>query len=193
MITPEHLGRIVAAYGEQHPEEQELTAELQTGLERAQGDPADRKTLPGHFTASALVISRDCRRILAVHHALLKAWIQPGGHLEPDETTVQACAERECLEETGVQVIEPVFPGSNDVPFFVDSHPIPGNTKKHEPPHQHYDLRYAYYADDTLPLRAEDGGAIIDVAWLPIDSHMLDESARRSAQKLLHLLSHDTV
>lgn len=41
----------------------------------------NRKNFIGHFTASAFVISKDNRRLLMVHHNILKRYLQPGGIL----------------------------------------------------------------------------------------------------------------
>jgi ADP-ribose pyrophosphatase YjhB (NUDIX family) len=54
-----------------------------------------------HFTASAVVLHKDS--VLLVHHPRLKAWVPPGGHIEPNELPDEA-AVREVLEETGVPV-----------------------------------------------------------------------------------------
>lgn len=42
-------------------------------------------------------------KILLVKHKKLGAWLQPGGHVEPNETPYEA-AIRESLEETGIRV-----------------------------------------------------------------------------------------
>lgn len=54
-----------------------------------------------HFTATAYV-SVGGRTLLLWHHKL-RMWLPPGGHCEPNEDPVQ-CAEREALEESGLQV-----------------------------------------------------------------------------------------
>lgn len=53
-----------------------------------------------HFTASANVL-HDHERVLLVQHNKLKQWLQPGGHIDPNEDPAQA-AQREALEETGI-------------------------------------------------------------------------------------------
>ena len=54
-----------------------------------------------HFTATGFVVRRGS---IALHwHPKVKAWLPPGGHIEPNEDPVQA-VKREVLEETGLEV-----------------------------------------------------------------------------------------
>jgi len=52
-----------------------------------------------HFTATGFVVHED--RVLLHWHRKVKAWLPPGGHIEPNEDSVQAVL-REIREETGV-------------------------------------------------------------------------------------------
>ena len=54
-----------------------------------------------HFTATGFVVHAGS---VALHwHPKVKAWLPPGGHIEPNEDPVQAVI-REVLEETGLPV-----------------------------------------------------------------------------------------
>lgn len=53
------------------------------------------------LTAAGCLIHQD--RVLLVKHKKVGSWLNPGGHLDPDELPHQA-AEREFWEETGVRV-----------------------------------------------------------------------------------------
>lgn len=54
-----------------------------------------------HFTSTGFVVHR---RSVALHwHPKVKAWLPPGGHIEPNEDPVQA-VKREVLEEAGLEV-----------------------------------------------------------------------------------------
>lgn len=68
-----------------------------------------------HFCASAFIIDPNTRKILLVHHKKLHKWVQPGGHIEDNETPEEA-AVREAFEETGVKVklLGDRFPREND-------------------------------------------------------------------------------
>ncbi|MDD2392351.1 MAG: NUDIX domain-containing protein [Bacilli bacterium] len=56
-----------------------------------------------HFCASVFVINPENKKILLIKHKKFKKWVQPGGHIEDDETPEEA-ALREVYEETGVRV-----------------------------------------------------------------------------------------
>lgn len=62
-------------------------------------NPFSRSNLFGHITASGLVIEFD--KVLLIRHPYLGLWIQPGGHIDDDETP-ESAAIRETQEETGV-------------------------------------------------------------------------------------------
>lgn len=56
-----------------------------------------------HYCASAFVINPYDKKILLVKHADYDKWLQPGGHIEPNETPEEA-AVREVYEETGLKI-----------------------------------------------------------------------------------------
>ncbi len=56
-----------------------------------------------HFCASVFIINPVDKKILLVHHKGFDKWVQPGGHIDNDETFEEA-ALREAYEETGVKV-----------------------------------------------------------------------------------------
>src|SRR5258706_15780625 len=63
-------------------------------------DVRNRRTMPGHLTASALVFAPDRGSILLIHNRGLGRWLQPGGHLEAGEFPLEA-AGGEVAEEGG--------------------------------------------------------------------------------------------
>lgn len=56
-----------------------------------------------HFCASVFIINPDNLKILLVKHKKFKKWVQPGGHMEYNETPEET-AVREAYEETGIKV-----------------------------------------------------------------------------------------
>ncbi|MEG1048647.1 MAG: NUDIX hydrolase [Bacilli bacterium] len=68
-----------------------------------------------HFCASAFVIDPDSKKILLVKHKKFNRYVQPGGHIEDNETPEET-ALREVYEETGVKIklIGERFPREDD-------------------------------------------------------------------------------
>lgn|SRR5574344_826440 len=56
-----------------------------------------------HFCASAYIINPDDKKILLVKHKKFNRWVQPGGHIEDNETPEET-ALRETYEETGIKI-----------------------------------------------------------------------------------------
>jgi len=134
--------------------------------------------VPGHFTASAFVLSPARDALLLLHHAKLERWLQLGGHVEAGDATMLAAARREVLEETGLgQLIGEVLD-----PFDLDVHRIPGRAG--EPEHEHFDVRFLFRA-----AREEHRGSAesLDVRWFPLQElpdARFDESLMRAIRKL---------
>ena len=66
--------------------------------------------------ASAFIINPKDKKILLVKHGDYDKWLQPGGHIEEDETPEEA-AIREVYEETGIKItlIGEHFPREDDL------------------------------------------------------------------------------
>lgn len=128
-------------------------------LVRAVDEPLSRRNYdPGHFTVGAFVVAAD--RILLVHHRRMGIWLEPGGHVDPSDTTLETAASRELVEETaipGVLVGEGIFD--------IDAHPIPAG--RGEPPHYHFNIGFLFSADLVEPVAQED--EVHAVRWVPLD------------------------
>jgi len=144
------------------------------------GDPFSRRwESPGHFTASAFVLSPDEAQVLLIRHRKLQRWLQPGGHFEPDDVDVEAATRREVAEETGLSAMTPLHEGL----FDVDVHAIPAHGD--DVAHAHFDLRMAYRAE-TWSL--SDTDEVDDVRWVPLAdvAHMeTDASVLRAVGRLI--------
>ena len=111
--------------------------------------PFDQDADPTHVTSSAIVVGPA--GVLLLRHKRLGIWVQPGGHLEPDED-LAAAGLREAVEETGLDLSHPAD-GARLV--HVDVHP--GGRG-----HTHLDVRWLL-AGDGVP--APPPGESPDVAW----------------------------
>jgi 8-oxo-dGTP pyrophosphatase MutT (NUDIX family) len=100
-------------------------------------DPLSRDEPTAHFTASAFVVDATGGRTCLVEHAKLGRLLQPGGHIESADATVEAAALREAREETALELR--LHPGAPR-PFDLDIHRIPA--RGDEPEHLHLDVRY---------------------------------------------------
>lgn len=142
------------------------------------GDPTNRDRFdPGHFTASGFVVSPDGSSLLLIHHRRLGRWLQPGGHIDPEDPSPIVAAAREVEEETGV-VTEAVIADLIDL----DIHRIP--PRDPEPVHEHFDLRFAFRAlaaDLTVDDEVRDA---VWVRWDDLASYDVDESVFRGAAVL---------
>jgi 8-oxo-dGTP pyrophosphatase MutT (NUDIX family) len=135
--------------------------ERMTRLAAAAPDPWSR-SLPLHFTASALVVHPPSRRVLLRWHVKHELWLQVGGHGDPGESDPLAIARREAAEETGL----------------TDLVPWPDGTLRHvvvcyvrasasEPEHEHADLRYFLATAHPDAIRPEDDRS--PLRWLTVD------------------------
>ena len=68
----------------------------------ARPDGCLRACVPGHVTASALVIDSSAERVLLTLHPRFGRWLQTGGHCEDSDADITAAALREATEESGI-------------------------------------------------------------------------------------------
>lgn len=140
---------------------------------------------PGHFTASAFVLSPSCDSLLLVHHKKLGMWLQPGGHIEVIDEDPLSAALREVREETGLVELE-----VKSVVFDLDIHEIPawGTT----PAHEHFDIRSLFLAKSTEVVASTE---LHEARWFELaeiyssqsmllNGHATDQSVRRIARFL---------
>jgi 8-oxo-dGTP pyrophosphatase MutT (NUDIX family) len=173
-----HLGSLLARHTPADATEGAHLERMQALL-TAPGDVFSRDHFaPGHFTASAFVLSPDCRRLLLVLHGKLHRWLQPGGHIEVADRTVTEAARREVTEETGLLDVEVVGEGLLDV----DVHAIPALGPA--PPHEHFDVRVLFRARTELAVAGSDARAARWFEAAAIGDVESDTSVLRAVGKL---------
>jgi 8-oxo-dGTP pyrophosphatase MutT (NUDIX family) len=163
MTIPELLRAYVAA---DEREEADRCAMLRLADELAQ--PLSRDEPRAHFTASSFVIDERAEHVCLVAHAKLGRLLQPGGHVEPTDATLEDAALREAREETSLEL---EFHPSAPRPFDLDIHEIP--ERPGEPAHFHLDVRY---------LLIGHGEPCVGAAWYALEEAG-DESVGRLVAK----------
>ena len=123
-------------------------------------DACRRECVPGHVTASALVMDHPGERVLLPLHPRLGRWVQLGGHCEDDDTDIVAAALREATEESGVD-------GLRMVPDLaaVHVHPV---TCSLGVPTRHLDLQFVAHAPADARIAISDESE--DLRWWPADA-----------------------
>ncbi|WP_305092194.1 NUDIX hydrolase [Prescottella sp. R16] len=122
-----------------------------------------RAHVPGHITASSLVLDAPHEHVLLTLHPRVGRWIQLGGHCEEGDDTVVDAALREAREESGIA-------GLRIDPRLLSAHTHP-ITCSLGVPTRHLDLRFLV----TAPGPAADTPATIsdesqDLRWWPVDA-----------------------
>lgn len=124
-----------------------------------QPDCFHRLHLPGHITGSVWIIDPTKKYVLLTHHAKLNKWLQPGGHADGDEN-VLAVATREAEEETGLTNLT-----TTGNIFDIDIHEIPARGDMSA--HDHYDIRFLFYADMNEPVTKNHESN--ELRWVRLD------------------------
>ena len=146
--------------------------------------PWSRATLEGHLTASAWVLDRSRTYAALIHHRKLDRWLQPGGHIEVDDVSWRAAAEREVVEETGLRHF--LVTGEEQQLFDVDVHLIPARSDV--PEHVHYDMRFLFVAhvmaSDEL-ITTVDPGEAHEGRWFSLTTLANDSALDPSLQRMV--------
>ena len=148
--------------------------------------PWSRATLAGHLTASAWVLDCTHTHTAMIHHRKLGRWLQPGGHIEDEDASWRAAAQREVTEEVGLAEFI-ALPDAEHL-FDVDVHPIPA--RPDVPAHFHYDLRFLFVADvdaaldDELKLNTDEGH---DCRWFRLTDLANDPALEPSLRRMVEL------
>ena len=178
----DQLGAVVAGHRPRGAVEtrdlHRVLAMLATGV-----DPWHRAT-PLHVTVSALIVHPPTGRVLLRWHARQRAWLQVGGHADPDEVEPLAVAMREAAEETGLGDLVP-WPDARVVHLAI----VPVAAGPDEPAHEHADIRYVLATGYPDRARPEKPGA--ELRWLSVpEARALttEDNLRESLDRVAGLL-----
>ncbi len=136
----------------------------------AQPNACARANVPGHITASVVILNEARTHVVLTHHPRVGEWLQLGGHCEDSDTTVPAAALREGHEESGLAdlVLDADL-------LTLHTHPIRCSLGV---PTRHLDLRFRAFAvgagTPELAISEESN----DLRWWPVDA--LPESAEHT-------------
>lgn len=132
-----------------------------TRLAAASRDPWSR-SLPLHFTASALVVHPATDRVLLRWHVKHGLWLQVGGHADLGESDPLLIALREAGEETGLTDLAP-WPDGRLLHAVVCHVRASGR----DPEHEHADLRYVLATGNPEAIAPENEQS--PLRWLTVD------------------------
>lgn len=141
------------------------------------------------FTASAFVI--DDQQILLINHAKLGVWLQPGGHIEPQETPIET-AKRETREETGfrIQIHDAYRPAWQPEDSYNLSQPFTTNLHRIKDGHWHCDFGFlATVTDETDATHAHEHDGMKWIARDTLSDYEIHEQTRKAAKKALDIVT----
>ncbi|BBZ73839.1 NUDIX hydrolase [Mycobacterium paraseoulense] len=126
----------------------------------ARPDACRRECVPGHVTASALVLDHTGERVLLTLHPRVGRWVQLGGHCDEGDGDIVAAALREATEESGVDGLR-IAPGL----AAIHVHPV---TCSLGVPTRHLDLQFVAHAPPGARIAISDESE--DLRWWPADA-----------------------
>ncbi|WP_308816912.1 NUDIX hydrolase [Pseudonocardia alni] len=165
MVATATAARELGAWAPRDPGQRALQHALLAFLDARPDDACDRSCVPGHLTASALLLDAGGDHTLLTLHPRVGRWIQLGGHCEPGDDSLRAAALREATEESGIDGLE-----IDEHPLHVDVHPV---TCSLGVPTRHLDVRYLVRAPAGATPRISDES--LDLRWWPVDALPADD------------------
>jgi 8-oxo-dGTP pyrophosphatase MutT (NUDIX family) len=178
MTRQESLAELLRAYVPSDEREAEYLTRMLALLAETQDPFSQASFHPGHFTASAFVLSPPGDALLLIFHERLDRWLQPGGHVEAGDADMLAAARRELAEEVGLSDV----PLAQEGIFDIDIHPIPSAAG--QPEHEHFDVRFVFRAGGYRFSAGSDAKSARWVSLEAVGELGSDESVMRAVGKL---------
>ncbi len=125
----------------------------------ARPDATWRSCIPGHLTASALVLDPSRRSVLLTLHPRVGKWLPVGGHCEQGDRSLLDAAAREAREESGLGTLS-----FDPTPLKLAVYPV---TCSLGVPTRHFDVcYYAIAPDGAEPVISVES---LDLRWFSWD------------------------
>lgn len=141
-------------------DEQDALRQAVLAFVLARPDACQRSCVPGHITASALVVADSGDQVLLTLHPRLGRWVQLGGHCEDEDSDIMAAALREATEESGIDGLT------------IDAHlgriHVHALTCSLGVPTRHLDLQFIARAPADAQIAISDES--LDLRWWPADA-----------------------
>ncbi len=139
----------------------------------ARPDATWRSCVPGHLTASALILDPSRRSVLLTLHPRVGKWLPVGGHCEQGDRSLLDAAAREAREESGLGALS-----FDPVPLKLAVYPV---TCSLGVPTRHFDVCYfAVAPDGAEPVISVES---LDLRWFSWDE--LPEGVSRDIPELI--------
>jgi 8-oxo-dGTP pyrophosphatase MutT (NUDIX family) len=126
----------------------------------ARSDGCLRECVPGHVTASALVLDHAATRAVLTLHPRFGRWLQLGGHCEATDADIVAAALREATEESGIDGLK-----MDPSLAALHVHPV---TCSLGVPTRHLDMQFIAHAPPGAEIACSDES--LDLQWWPLDA-----------------------
>lgn len=162
-ISDSDIAQALLAYLECYPDDAVSLSEPVKLLAEGAGF-ASRRNFSMHVTVGALLV-RGGTDVLLVDHLAYGILLQPGGHLEPTDSTLISAAVRELVEETGVDP-SGLVPASQ-MPVYVEHGRVPARPAKDEPEHFHLDFGYSFLTTQADVGRIQES-EVRGARWYPL-------------------------
>jgi 8-oxo-dGTP pyrophosphatase MutT (NUDIX family) len=138
---------------------QDSTRQAMLAFVLARPDACRRDCVPGHITASTLVLDHTGTRALLTLHPRFGRWLQLGGHCEDTDADITSAALREASEESGIAELS-----IESTLAAVHVHPV---TCSLGVPTRHLDMQFIAYAPRNAEIACSEES--LDLRWWPLD------------------------